>query len=305
MRSSLPDGFRLRDAGDADAPVVAAVMNAYDAAFGTSEVVSEHDVRSSWRDLGERGTASLALDRDGVPAGYVEIFPRGDESALDGYVHPQRFGCGLGAAFVSLGERRGAELGSQSVVAGTLGADRRASELFTCRGWKHERVFLRMAIDLHGDERHPQPPAGLALRQFRAGDARGFHAAKEEAFADHWNHRVETFEEYRRRAMEADDFDPTLWWVVQDGGEIAAVLRCTANRFGAGWVDSLGVRPRWRRRGLGELLLRTAFAEFARRGERRVMLGVDAQNATGATTLYDRVGMRVVFEANVFRKLLA
>jgi mycothiol synthase len=305
MRSSLPDGYTLRGVAGADAPVVAAVMNAYDAAFATGDVVTERDVRSSWRDLGERGTALLALDRYGVPAGYVEIFPRGEETALDGYVRPERFGCGLGAAFVSLGERRGAELGSQSVVAGTLGADRRASELFTGRGWKHQRVFLRMAIDLRGDERHPEPPAGLALRQFRPDDARAFHAAKEEAFADHWNYRVETFEEYRRRAIEADDFDPTLWWVVEDGGEIAAVLRCTSNRFDAGWVNSLGVRPRWRRRGLGELLLRTALAEFAHRGERRVMLGVDAENATGATALYDRVGMRVVSEANVFRKFLA
>jgi ribosomal protein S18 acetylase RimI-like enzyme len=305
MSSSLPDGYTLREVAEADAPVVAAVMNAYDAAFATGDVVTERDVRSSWRDLGERGTALLAFDRDGMPAGYVEIFSRGEETALDGYVRPERFGCGVGAAFVSLGERRGAELGSQSVVTGTLGADRRASELFTGRGWKHQRVFLRMAIDLRGDEQHPEPPAGLALRQFRPEDARAFHAAKEEAFADHWNYRVETFEEYRRRAIEADDFDPTLWWVVEDGGEIAAVLRCTPNRFDAGWVNSLGVRPRWRRRGLGELLLRTAFAEFARRGERRVMLGVDAENATGATALYDQVGMRVVFEANVFRKLLA
>ena len=34
--------------------------------------------------------------------------------------------------------------------------------------------------------------------------------------------------------------------------------------------------------------------EFFRRGERTVALGVDAQNPTGATRLYERVGMRVV-----------
>jgi mycothiol synthase len=305
MSSFPPEGFTLRDVTDADAPVVADVMNAYDAEFGTGEVVSERDVRSSWVDIGDRGTASLAVDTDGEVAGYVEIFLRGEETGVDGYVRPADFGRGLGAAFVSLGERRASELGSQSVVAGTLAADHRATDLFTGRGWKHERVFLRMAIDLRGDERHPEPPAGLALRRFRLEDARAFHAAKEEAFADHWNQRAEEFDEYRRRAIDADDFDPTLWWVVEDGDEIAAVIRCTAKRFGAGWVNSVGVRPHWRRRGLGELLLRTAFAEFARRGERRVALGVDAQNATGATRLYDRVGMQIVFHANVFRKELA
>jgi mycothiol synthase len=302
MRSSLPDGFTLRDVAEDDASAVAEVMNAYDAAFGTGEVVSERDVRSSWADLGDRGSASLALDGDGAPAGYVEIFPRGEETGLDAYVHPERFDHGLGAAFVSLGERRASELGSASVVAGTLAADARATELFKGRGWRQERVFLRMSMDLRGDEARPQPPAGLVIRQFRPEDARAFHAAREEAFADHWNHHPESFEQYRRRTMEGDDFDPTLWWVVEDGDEIAAIVRCTAVRFGGGWVDSLGVRPRWRRRGLGELLLRTAFAEFARRGERRVALGVDAQNATGATQLYDRVGMQVAFHANVFRK---
>jgi mycothiol synthase len=305
MRSSLPEGFTLRDVTDADAPLVVHVMNAYDAAFGTGEVVSEHDVRSSWVDLGERGTASLALDADGEPAGYVETFSRGEETTVDGYVHPQRFGRGLGAAFVSLGEQRAAELRSPSVVAGTLAADQRATDLFTARGWKQERVFLRMSIDLGGDERPPEPPPGLELRQFRLQDARGFQAATKEAFADHWNYRAESFDEFRRRAIDTDDFDPTLWWIVEDGDEIAAVIRCTATRFGAGWVNSVGVRPPWRRRGLGELLLRTAFAEFARRGERRVALGVDAQNATGATRLYHRVGMQVVFHANVFRKELA
>jgi mycothiol synthase len=305
MSSFLPEGFTLRDVTDADAPAVADVMNAYDAVFGTGEVVGERDVRSSWVDIGDTGTASLALDADGAAAGYVETFPRGDEMAVDGYVHPQRFGRGLGAAFVSLGERRAAELGSTAVVAGTLAADQRATDLFTGRGWKHERVFLRMAIELRGDERHAKPPDGLVLRQLRPEDARAFHAAKEEAFADHWNFRAETFDEFRRRAIETDEFDPTLWWVVEDGDEIAAVLRSTAQRFGCGWINSIGVRPRWRRRGLGELLLRAAFAEFADRGERRVALGVDAQNATGATHLYDRVGMHVVFHANVFRKELA
>ena len=69
-----------------------------------------------------------------------------------------------------------------------------------------------------------------------------------------------------------------------------------------GWVGMLGVRRPWRRRGLGELLLRTAFAEFARHGETRVGLGVDAESETGATRLYESAGMTLAFRINVFRK---
>ena len=39
-------------------------------------------------------------------------------------------------------------------------------------------------------------------------------------------------------------------------------------------------------------LLRHAFGVFYQRGERRVGLGVDAQNLTGATRLYQAAGMR-------------
>ena len=49
-----------------------------------------------------------------------------------------------------------------------------------------------------------------------------------------------------------------------------------------GWIGTLGVRPAWRRRGLGEALLRAAFAELFARGRRRVGLGVDTENVTGA-----------------------
>jgi ribosomal protein S18 acetylase RimI-like enzyme len=60
-----------------------------------------------------------------------------------------------------------------------------------------------------------------------------------------------------------------------------------------GWVDELGVLVSHRGRGIGEALLRRSFGVFAGRGVRHVLLNVDAENPTGATALYERVGMRV------------
>jgi mycothiol synthase len=69
----------------------------------------------------------------------------------------------------------------------------------------------------------------------------------------------------------------------------------TANVWGdRGWVDHLGVLASCRGRGIGAALLRHSFATFAGRGVRCVILNVDAENPTGATALYQRVGMRVV-----------
>ena len=52
--------------------------------------------------------------------------------------------------------------------------------------------------------------------------------------------------------------------------------------------------PRGAVAGLGEALLRAAFAELFARGRRRVGLGVDTENVTGALRLYERVGMRPI-----------
>ncbi len=77
--------------------------------------------------------------------------------------------------------------------------------------------------------------------------------------------------------------------------EVAGVVLAYSVRVGdpdMGWVGTLGVQPCWRRRGLGEALLRAAFAALYERGFRRAGLGVDTQNVTGALRLYERAGMR-------------
>ena len=69
---------------------------------------------------------------------------------------------------------------------------------------------------------------------------------------------------------------------------------------GYGWVGTLGVRRPWRRRGIGEALLRRSFRVLHERGYRRVRLSVDAESLTGATRLYKRAGMRVIRQANTW-----
>ena len=69
--------------------------------------------------------------------------------------------------------------------------------------------------------------------------------------------------------------------------------RCVLYQMDDGWVDTLGVRRPWRRKGLGMALLQHSFGEFYRRGKYKVGLDVDSQNLTGATRLYERAGMHV------------
>ena len=71
-----------------------------------------------------------------------------------------------------------------------------------------------------------------------------------------------------------------------------------------GWVEVLGVRRQWRRRGLALALLLHAFGEFHRRGHKRVGLGVDGENTTGAVRLYEKAGMRPGRQWDVYERQL-
>ena len=86
-------------------------------------------------------------------------------------------------------------------------------------------------------------------------------------------------------------FDPTLWFLADDGSDDAGASIC-ALRGDIGWINTLGVRRPWRRRGVALALLQHSFGELYRRGRRNVRLGVDASSLTGATRLYERAGMR-------------
>ncbi|MBW3593648.1 MAG: GNAT family N-acetyltransferase, partial [Actinobacteria bacterium] len=152
-------------------------------------------------------------------------------------------------------------------------------------GYRVIRHSFQMRIDLEDDLSEPRWPAGIAVRTFEPGEEERVHAAAEDAFADHWDHRPEPFDAWRRYHVARYDFDPSLWFLAEDGAEVAGIALCLWHFSGDpafGWVNVLGVRRPWRRRGLGSALLAHAFREFARRGATRVGLGVDAENTTGA-----------------------
>jgi mycothiol synthase len=123
--------------------------------------------------------------------------------------------------------------------------------------------------------------------------------AVREAFKDHWGYLDTPFEEERERwlhHMDTDaEFDPSLWFLAMDGEEIAGISLCKWKAFDdpdMGWVNILGVRRPWRRRGVALALLRHSFREFYARGRCKIGLGVDAQSLTGATRVYEKAGMR-------------
>jgi GNAT superfamily N-acetyltransferase len=303
MSSSPPDGFRVRPVAVEDATAINELVIASDIAVQGRSDSTAVELVEWWR-LTNLATNSWLVEDDSLAA-YGVVIPYGESAETEGFVQPARTGLGLGGWLLRRGEERARELGFTSVVTWSLGADTRARALFERSGYREVRRYYRMYVEHEAEPLAPEWPEGFRVGTFEPGDARGFHAALDESFADEWNFVSQPFEEWAARRIDVPDFDPTQWFIVREQDEIAGVLRGDPERGGAAWVGALGVLPRWRRRGLGLALLRHAFAEFYRRGQPRVGLGVDAQNASRATRLYERAGMDIAYEAVAFKKELA
>jgi ribosomal protein S18 acetylase RimI-like enzyme len=301
MSSSLPEGFTLRQARDEDAPAVAELMNAVEAPLGGDAGTTADDVRMYWHE-----SRVWVVEHAGRIVASLETFVRNDQTNADVFVHPAVHGRGLGTALVRLSEADARERGTSVVRNGVLSADDRARELLAREGYGSVRHFYRMKIELDSPPATPQWPRGLRPEPFDFDrDGRAVHAAMDEAFAEEWDATHVAYDEWRERLTGRAAYDPSLWIVVRGGDDVAAATTCETSRFGMGWIASVGVRPPWRRFGLGLAMLYEAFRRFYERGERVVGLGVDAENPTGATRLYERAGMSVAWQATVYEKELA
>jgi mycothiol synthase len=302
MSSSLPEGFRVRPATVEDAPAINELVIAVDTAVQGWSDATEAELVDWWR-LTDLAGNSWVVEDDSLAA-YAVAIPHGESAETDAFVHPAKTGLGLGSWLLRRGEERARELGFPTALTWCLAPDTDARALFERSGYREVRRFYRMLVEHDREPLAPEWPEGFRVSTFEPTDGPAFHAALDEAFAEEWNFVPEPFEHWAERRINVPDFDPTLWFVAREGDEIAGVLRGDPDRAGAGWVGAIGVRPLWRKRGLGLALLQHAFGEFYRRGQRRVGLGVDAQNPTGATRLYERAGMHVAYEAAAFKKEL-
>jgi mycothiol synthase len=259
----------------------------------------EEDVRDEWADPEfERWVAD---DAELGIAAFVQAWHREPLRTWGfGWVHPERRGGDLGRALVRQVEEAAVARGARRVVGYILGADVAAAALLGDTGYEHVRSYWRMGIEqLRAPDRVEVP--GILLEPFRLGeDERGVHAALEEAFADEWGHVAQPLDNWLR-LLDRPGFDPELWIVARDGGEVAGAALGWVHLEG-GFVDYISVRRPWRGRGLGLALLRETFGAFWRKGRPDVELNVDTANQTGAPRLYDRAGMHALYRTERHEK---
>jgi mycothiol synthase len=287
------------------AAAVTELMRAVESSLYGATTFSQADLEDEWSELDLERDVRVVRDGDRV-VGYAVVHERGEQWEVEAYVHPDARGRGVGARIAAGLERDAAGAGARRIHSSVLEADSAGRRLLESLGYAAVRVFREMRIELAARPPAPEWPAGLRVVPFDpATDARAFHAAAEEAFRDHWNHRPRDFAEWSKSHLEGERFDRELWCVVRAGDDIAAGTVCTGDTYGGGFVHVLFTRRPWRRQGVGAALLADAFGRLWERGERSVGLGVDAASDTGAFRLYERAGMKPALGWVVYEKRLA
>jgi mycothiol synthase len=288
----------------ADAAAVTEVVAALESSLYGQTTFSQADLEEEWSELDLELDARVVRDGERV-VGYGVVRDRGELWRVEGYVHPDAVGRGIGKLIATGLEEDAARGGVRRIQNSVLEADNAARRLLESLGYSAVRVFREMRIALEEPPPAPEWPAGLRVLPFDPEhDALAFHAANQEAFGDAWDHTPRDFESWSKRHLESERFDPTLWCVVRTGDEIAAGTICTGDTYGGGFVHALFTRRPWRKQGVGAALLQDAFRRFWERGERSIGLGVDAASDSGAFRLYERAGMAPLLGWVVYEKEL-
>ncbi len=239
------------------------------------------------------------------------------EYRLGGWVDPDWVRRGIGRALLEWTERRAADLarphgGSEPLMLGTWTGDKRVAKtaMIERAGYRPARWFFEMIHAPLGAVELPRMPDGLEIRPVTPDQQRAVWDADVEAFRDHWGGFDDSDESYRN-FLDDPNFNPDLFVVAWDGDQVAgAVLNAIsvdenqAMHRQRGWLESVFVRRPWRRRGLAAALVARSLVLLRETGMTEAMLGVDADNPSGALHLYENAGFVVHHRGVAYRKPL-
>jgi len=226
---------------------------------------------------------------------------------LWGHVDPAYRRRGLGRALLEQNLRRVAERIASGENAGQTPRVRGFADeseighraLLESAGFTPARWFFLMRRPTLDDILDAPLPVGLEVRRVLPEHHRAIFDAEHEAFLDHWEPHDKSEAAFITLFGRAD-LDTDLWVVAWDGDEIAGVVQNwiwheenASLGVSRGWLEHISVRRPWRRRGLGRAITAESLRRLRTAGMTDAMLGVDADNPTGALGLYTDLGFEV------------
>ena len=296
-----------------DDPEWAELLAAIEAVDQRGEVFELDDLADEWASVWSKPDTNARFVWDGPElVGFVWLGVRpGQREAHKvsqwGGVRPSRRGEGIGSALFDWAVRRTADLAADLDPGLAVHLQIDASEhqaalvaVASRAGYQPVRRFLEIARPV-GDAVPDLPsPAGLELVPWCPELDEGARLAHVESFADHWGSEPRTREEWNQWYTGHRAFRSELSVLAVDAAteEVVSLVLCAAYPQDwvqtpvEAWVNTVGTRRAWRGKGvarwvLAESLRRVAAADD---GFERAILGVDAENPTGALRLYRDLG---------------
>jgi mycothiol synthase len=321
---TLP-GLRLRAyAGEQDIPAIVEIVNAENAADSIPERTTVASRRADYAHASDKFDPARDItiaELDGRPVAvahrdWVDVHHAHQrEYRTNGQVHPDYRRRGFGRELLAhneglLRELAGSHRTDRRKVLGAFTGDQQtgARALLAGAGYREVRWFFDMIRPTLDDIPDVPLPDGLEVRPITPDLYRRVWQADMEAFEDHWGGHDDS-PESMQRFLENPDTDPLLWVVAFDGDEICGgvlngIYRSENAELGVqrGWLDSVFTRRPWRRRGLARALIARSLSVLREQGMNEAMLGVDADNPTGALGLYEGVGFVVKARYSAWHK---
>lgn len=312
-------------AGEQDVEAMAQILNAELKADGVPGHESAAEMLAWIRNPSESFNAARDLDFAEIDGRVVAFAERNwvdttdgkREYRVNGAVLPEWRRHGIGQALLELNEQRVHDLAASQETAneritGSWSNDRQQGRIALMRanGYQPVRWFFDMVRDLSEPIPDVPLPTGIEVRPVTTDNIRQIWKADSEAFKDHWG-GFDDSDAHLKAWTDSPNFDPTMWLIAWDGDEIAAGVtngispeENEALGVKRGWLHTVFTRRPWRKRGLANALIARSLVLIKERGMDFGVLGVDADNPSGALGLYERNGFKVLERSTAWRKPL-
>ena len=262
----------------------------------------------------------VAVNTQGEIVGYAYVADKenGIVTELGGAVHPQHWRKGIGKLLLEWAEERAYNLSNRApggvrtlLQANLFETEIEAIKLFSNSGYVKVREWVHMVLEMDEPPAVPALAPDMTLREMDLdNDWDIVGPAMDDVFQDHWGAILQSMlpeepnEESGTEEPEEDNDTPGddsysnapgYCFIVLDGVKVAGGILCNAKlveRADTGRVGSVFVRREYRRRGIGQTLMKTAFNTFWQRGVKRIILDTDSASFSKSVSFYAGLGMK-------------
>jgi mycothiol synthase len=299
-----------RRADDAEWAELLAAIEAVDQRGETYELA---DLDDEWRSVWSHPEENARFVWDGselVGFVWLSVRPGAREAHKLGQwggVRPSRRRQGIGTQLFDWAARRAAEIAPTLEAALPTKLETDAAQhqddlraVATRAGYEPVRHFLEIARPTSAPVPDLAAPPGLELVTWSAAIDEEARRAHTESFADHWGSEPRTREEWEQwyTGHRAFRSDLSVLAVEPASGEVASLVLIASYPQDwttvpvEAWINTVGTRRSWRGKGVASWLLAESLRRVAAAddGFERAILGVDAENPTGALRVYRRLG---------------